>query len=269
MPTETYAISKKGELFKSSFTPLGPPIKEYPVWIPIRRYVVIKDFYKCIGCKNKEKIAFNGDTLVVIEPPVKIIKYEGELSCIFIVESAKKSKKRDNVIWCRPKKEIERHCGFSVGIVRKEALQVGNFGEILGCEYCFSLNFGCVYNAGNPARVLISTEYYNTVMVPFMILQGYFNTQYFPNENILASYNKLTGTWINHPMKPGKAQGSFDVGLCLSEGCELCRMIRAQTRNFSPESFAQEGIGIREEEPNVSEQGEAQEGEEVGEAKDQ
>ena len=274
------SITDTGELVYSSFTPedlLNHAM--YSLKVPLILLTIWFDFFKFAyhteKGRNKEKIAIKGDKIAIILAPVK--KSEGEepkeedaSSYVFIVKSANESDSRNNVIWRRSKEEVERHCNPCIrerGILEVFG-EYGSFGPKNSRKNCFSICFG-QYKSGNPANVLISADYYYTVMVPLGVKQGHFNTQYFPNEGILRFYDKLTGNWIDHSVWYDRAQGNLTVLTCLNKECELCRMIRAQTRNSSPVALAQREIESKEEGPNDLEQREVQEEEEVEEAENQ
>ena len=278
MSRKINTISKTGELRYSSFTPLDHPIQGYTVRILVKCYIAKEDIFRCSthGDEggNQEKIANKGDKIVIILAPVK--KSEAEepreeyvSSYVFIVESADKSPKRDGAIWRRSKEEIETHCEFSEEIVREEVVQLGRLGEKLGHEYCFSFNFGLMYNKRIPVRVLVSTEYYNTVMIKLLVERGHLNSYLLPTQGKFKYYNAPTGCYIDHEASSDEAQENWTVLECPNEECKLCNPRSTQSGEFSPVALAQREIESKEEGPNDLEQGEAQEEEEVEEAENQ
>lgn len=285
METRTHTIAEKGIIILKSFRPadhqLNPP---YILKVPVKILLVKKGISKCGGNKekggNKEMIAFPGDILVVINA---LIKLEGEekpnedekgvTHYIFRVESKVQSNKRHNVIWKRPKEEIDEHCEFIKYDALDVAIQVGKYRRTKKSSEdslvdCFKFVFGVLYNTGNPGRVLISIKYYEAVMMYLLTKRRNYNSEYLSTEGIFRFYNKLTGTCTDHRAMRDDVLGTLSWYTCSEWWCELCYPRGAQVEEPRPESLVQTEVERKEEGPEVLEQVEAKE-DEIGMAVEQ
>ena len=144
-------------------------IPKTPYSIVFERYQVKDPILKCTtSAKNKEKIADSGDFVKVIHSDAIPSGKNDELDCWLVVES--KTAARNDVLWCRPKADIQGKCEFD-SCTREEFLvtKIGKFGSKESREDCFFLKIGRrketkkeKEKGSGEIGVWISTFYYNT-----------------------------------------------------------------------------------------------------------
>ena len=281
MSNKTNTITETGEIVYRSFRSADSQGNLYgTLKIPVIYLSVKEDIYKCDSHTerdgNKEMIASKGDTLVVIDAPVNLEGEEeskegkkGVFQYIFKVESKDQTNKRHDVVWRRPKIEIDEHCephSKGNGVLELQG-EEGEFGSKKSSKKCFSIFFGRKYNSTDQVRVLISADYYNIHTMYTLLEREDYNAVYLPNEGILRFWNKSTGTYTDHGAR-SVCGGGLSWDKCSNSECELCYPRGAQVEEPRPESLVQTEIERKEEGPEVLVQAEVKE-DEIGETVEQ